>query len=149
MTKKENIINFIIVCVVILIVGAVAIFLINNNQKESYLHKLSISELREKIDNRDSFILIFTQDTCSHCKSYLPVVEKIANQYKIDFYDISSTGLSDDELAYLRSIATYTGTPTTIFIVDGEEKNTLLRLDGDVPEYRLIERLKTMGYINE
>lgn len=150
MTKKENIINFIIVVIVILLVSGFAIYFITKkNDNDSFVHKISVSELKEKINNKESFVLVYTQDTCSHCKAYMPTLESVGKQYKINFYDVSSTGLKNDDLNYLKQVANTSGTPTTIFIVNGEEKSTLDRLSGNVEEYKLVERLKKMGYINE
>ena len=49
----------------------------------------------------------------------------------------------------VKNVANISGTPTTIFIENGEEKSTLNRLVGNVAEYKLVDKLKTMGYINE
>ena len=147
--KKEHKINFAIVIVVILIVAGVAFFLLSKNMQTGSVKSISISELKEKIDNKDSFILVITQDGCTHCKSYLPTIRKIGNQYNITFYDVSQTGLSSDDQTYLKNVANTDGTPTTVFIENGEEKATTNRLVGNVPEYRVIERLKALGYINE
>ena len=121
------------------------------NQESDYsnIKLLNIESLKKKIDDKDSFILIVSKDDCSHCISYLPVANKVGKEYNITFYDISETGLSTEELTYLRNIANISGTPTTIFIEDGVEKNTTNRLVGDTKEYRIIEKLKAMGYINE
>ena len=151
MKKIENVITFFIVLLVVIGVSCLAYYFINKNKAGEYKHinMLKISDLKEKIDNKDSFILIISQDQCSHCKAYLPVMDKIAEQYNISIFDISLTGLSSEDSTYLNSIATVSGTPTTIFITDGVEKTTSNRLNGDVKEYRVIEKLKALGYINE
>ena len=138
-----------IVIAVILIVAGVAFFLLSKNTNTSNVKTININELKEKINNKDSFILVITQDGCAHCKSYLPVINKIGKEHNITFYDISQTGLSKDNQTYLKNVANTDGTPTTVFIENGEEKNTANRLVGNVPEYRVIEKLKVMGYINE
>ena len=77
------------------------------------------------------------------------LIRNIGNKYGITFYDISQTGLKGDDQTFLKNVANIDGTPTTVFIEDGEEKATTNRLVGNVPEYRVIERLKAMGYIDE
>ena len=151
MKKRENLINLIIVLLVIILICTLGYFLINKNKQEKYdnVKNINISELKEKIDNKDSFILVITQDTCSHCKSYLPVINDIGKTYNVTFYDISQTNLSEEDSTYLRNIANISGTPTTIFINEGVEKTTTNRLVGNVPKYRVIEHLKALGYINE
>ena len=147
--KNENRINLIIVLVVIVLVAALAFIFLSKNMQADGVKSINISELKEKIDNKDSFVLVITQDGCSHCKSYLPTLRKIANKYNITFYDISQTNLSNEDKTYLKNVANIDGTPTTVFIENGEEKSTTNRLVGNVPEYRVIEKLKAIGYINE
>lgn len=155
---KNKIIKILIGVFILLIItiGAVLIYKnsnkndnINNNNNYSNVVLLDINKLKEKIDNKDTFILIISRDDCSHCIAYLPVVNKVGIKYNITFYDISQTDLSDGDLTYLRNIANISGTPTTVFIIDGEEKNIQNRIKGEAKEYRLIEKLKSMGYINE
>lgn|SRR5574344_1050455 len=150
--KKQNIINFIIVGIVIILVCSFSLYIIKKNQNSSNytnIKVLNIYELKEKINDKDSFVLVISKDDCSHCKAFLPVLDKIGKNYNLTFYDISQTSLSDEETTYLKNIANISGTPTTVFIVNGEEKTTTNRLVGEVPEYRVIEKLKAMGYINE
>jgi thiol-disulfide isomerase/thioredoxin len=150
--KTQNLINLIIVIIVIaLVCGGIYYFINKNNNVTQYTNVdyISIDKLKEKINNKESFILVISKDDCSHCKAYLPVVNKIGKQYNVTFYDVSQTNLSDENLTYLRNVANISGTPTTVFIQDGEEKTTTNRLVGEVPEYRVIEKLKAMGYINE
>lgn len=150
--KTQNLINLIIVIIVIaLVCGSIYYFINKNNNVTQYtnVNYISIDKLKEKINNKESFILVISKDDCSHCKAYLPVVNKIGKQYNVTFYDVSQTNLSDENLTYLRNVANISGTPTTVFIQDGEEKTTTNRLVGEVPEYRVIEKLKAMGYINE
>ena len=148
--KKENIINLVIVIIVIVLITGLVFFLINRNS-DTYknIKMLNINELKEKIDNKDSFVLVISKDDCPHCIAYLPVLDKVGSQYNLKFYDISTSNLSDEDRTYLRNIANISGTPTTIFIEEGVEKNTTNRLVGDTKEYRIIEKLKAMGYINE
>ena len=122
--------------------------MLKDNFKTNYIQMLSIDELKEKIDNKDSFILVITQDSCSHCKAFVPTLNKIAKEYNLTFYDVSTTKLNEEEKTYLKNVANTSGTPTTVFIQDGEEKATDNRLVGNVAEYRVVEKLKAMGYIN-
>lgn len=149
--NKNRLIKIIICIILIVTIVTVIIIKKNNDNKSNYSNivNLDIEMLKNKIDNHESFVLIISRDDCSHCIAYLPVVNKVGKQYGITFYDISQTDLSNDDLTYLRNIANISGTPTTVFIIDGEEKNIDNRLKGEVKEYRLVEKLKAMGYIDE
>ena len=143
--------------IIILSIGALFIALgvffciLSNNKSEEYsnISMITIDELRQKVDNKETFVLVITQDGCSHCKIYKPILNKVGQKYNFTFYDITQTNMSLDDLSYLHAIANISGTPTTVFIQDGEEKSTLNRLVGNVEEYKLVDKLKALGYINE
>ena len=142
--------NIIIIAIALLLIGIGTFFLYaTNNPSYSNIKVLSIDELKEKINNEDSFILIFTQDGCTHCKAFIPVANKVGQKYNITFYDFSITNISEENKAYLKNVAFATATPTTVFIENGKEKSTLNRLEGNVQEYKLVDKLKATGYINE
>lgn len=149
--KKKNIIISAVIIVLTVIICA-AIWFIGkgfNKTEYPYIHELTFNELESKLDNQDSFILIITQTGCSHCEAYLPVVQNVSNKYKVDFYVLNRTNISDEERTKLKNIANISGTPTTLFYTSGEEKSALNRLVGQATEYRLVEKLTSEGYIHE
>ena len=147
--KKEHKINFAIVIVVILIVAGVAFFLLSKNMQTGSVKSISISELKEKIDNKDSFILVITQDGCSHCQNYAPIIREISEEYNIKIYDLNLTNLTKDEKDELINIANVNGTPTTLFFKNGEEESTLNRINGEASSSKLVNKLKKLGYIGD
>ena len=147
--KNENRINLIIVIIVVILIAGIAFLFMSKNLKTDSVQTITINEFKEKINNKDSFIVI-TQEGCSHCKSYIPTLRRIGTEKKITFYEMDEKKWSEEDTKYFKSIANFDGgTPTTIFIENGEEKSTTNRLVGNVPEYRVIEKLKALGYINE
>ena len=150
MMKNENKINLTIVIIVIVLVAGLALLFMSKNLKSNGVKEINITEFKEKIDNKESFLVVVTQEGCSHCKSYLPTLRNIANKYKLTFFEMDEKKWSDDDTKYFKSLANFDGgTPTTFFFENGEEKSTTNRLVGNVPEYRVIEKLKALGYINE
>lgn len=148
--KNENKINLGIIIVVIVLVAGVAFFLLSKNGQTTSVKDININEIKEKVNNKESFILVVTQEGCTHCKSYIPTLRKIGNKYNLTFYESDEKKWNEEETNYFKSIANFDGgTPTTFFFENGEEKNTANRLVGNVPEYRVIEKLKALGYINE
>ena len=94
---------------------------------EAGLHKLSYSEYQEKIDNNESFIVIVSRTTCSHCQSFMPVAEDFVNEEGLPLYYIDTDDFTEDEWTSLESSNTYFeensgnwGTPTTL-VLAGEE----------------------------
>ena len=149
--KKKNIIISAVIIVLTVIICA-AIWFIGkgfNKTEYPYIHELTFNELESKLNNQDSFVLIITQTGCSHCEAYLPVVQNVSNKYKVDFYVLNRTNISDEERTKLKNIANISGTPTTLFYTSGEEKSALNRLVGQATEYRLVEKLTSEGYIRE
>lgn len=118
-----------------------------NETNEGRLIEIGYTELAEKIENKDSFILVVTQTDCSHCAEYKPLLKEILKEYKIDAYELDDAKLTDEEYIEFKKIAIVSATPTTIFIVDGEEKQLTSRLVGSSTRSKIISRFKTMGYI--
>ena len=145
----------VLVAIILIIIIAIGIVVIikktTNKNEETYSNvvMLNIEMLKKKIDNKETFPLIVSKDDCSHCIAFIPVADKVGKEYGIIFYDISLTDLSNEDATYLRNIANISGTPTTVFIINGEEKNIQNRLVSEAKEYRLVEKLKAMGYIDE
>ena len=149
--KKKNIIISAVIIVLTVIICAAIWFIGKGFTKTEYpyIHELTFNELESKLNNQDSFVLIITQTGCSHCEAYLPVVQNVSNKYKVDFYVLNRTNISDEERTKLKNIANISGTPTTLFYTSGEEKSALNRLVGQATEYRLVEKLTSEGYIRE
>ena len=80
-SKKKAIILGII-CFVILI-GA---FIGDRLLSKSYLQEIKYSDVMKKVENKESFILLLSQTTCTHCMDFKPKLKKVANKYKITVY---------------------------------------------------------------
>ena len=150
--RKNNKIEIIIISIIsILSIGGLIYASIVLNKKEQdlskYLVELSYKELKNKLDKKDSFILVITRTDCSHCAVFKPKLKEVLSQNNIIAYEIATDKLSTNEKAEFNDIANISGTPTTIFIVDGEEATTTNRLIGDVTTEKIINKLKSQGYI--
>ena len=122
---------------------------IKNDNEEGKIITLDYSELKEKIENKDSFILVVTRTDCSHCAVYLPRLQDVLKEYELTAYKIEVDEWSDEETNELKDICNVSATPTTIFIENGEEKNTSSRLVGSRDKDQIIQRFKAMGYIEK
>ena len=150
--RKNSKIAIIIISIIsILSIGGLIYASIVLNKKEQdlskYLVELSYKELKNKLDKKDSFILVITRTDCSHCAVFKPKLKEVLSQNNIIAYEIATDKLSTNEKAEFNDIANISGTPTTIFIVDGEEATTTNRLIGDVTTEKIINKLKSQGYI--
>ncbi len=117
------------------------------NNESQYFVQLSGSEFMEKMENKDSMILVITKNGCSYCELYTPVFKKLVEEYKLVTYYINVSTFNDEEYNYYKSKFTISGTPTTVFIKDGEEGTVSNRIVGNAPEYKILDRLESLGYI--
>ena len=148
MRKKKNIILGVLICILIILV-CVLLFIIGKKSDFKSIEDIDLATLKAKIDNKEKFVLVVTQTGCSHCMAYLPVLEEVGEEYKLTFYDINMTNLSDDEKTEFNKLVRISGTPTTIFYTNGEEESTTARLVGEKTKDKIINRLKSEGSINE
>ena len=146
--KKKNNLFIGIIIIFILIVGFLLINNIINSSKTGELLKISYSEIKTKIKNKEDIILIVSRTSCSHCMSYKPKMEQIAKDYNLKIYYIDYDEEKEEEkfLEYFKLDGT---TPITIFIKKGKETSILKRLEGDLEKEKELERLKEMKFINK
>lgn len=148
MRKKKNIILGVLICILIILICTL-LYIIGKKSDFKSIEDINLTTLKTKIDNKEKFVLVITQTGCSHCMAYLPILEEIGKDYKLTFYDLNMTNLSDEEKVEFNKLVRISGTPTTIFYTAGEEQSTTTRLVGEKTKDKIINRLKSEGYINE
>lgn len=142
MNKKIFIIS---ICSLILIILFVMAF---NYYSRPRLYELDVNQVKEKIDNKESFILCISATYCSHCKEYKPKLEDISKEYRMDIYYIDFDKYSDKEQELFRNYVSFDGgTPVTLFIKNGEEETTVNRINGNVSKDKIISKFKSNGFI--
>ncbi len=150
---KKNVLIIVAVLIAIVAIGGMiyASIKLNDEKKEneSHLVELSLSELQEKVKNKETFILVFTQSECGHCANYKPKLQRVLSKHDLYAYEIVLDKLEKEEKSELRNIANTedNGTPTTVFIKDGEEIRISSRLVGDQNESNIEQRLRQLKYI--
>lgn len=149
MSKKSLIIEF----VFIVLISIILIVLLSGNKMDNSeydLIKVNYNEFIDKIDNEDSFILVVSQSTCSHCATYKPKLKKIASEYGINIFYIDYDTESDDiQKKFLNDFKLSGSTPTTIFIKEGKEISLLNRLEGDLTVEKITNHFEKMGFIKK
>lgn len=142
MNKKIFIIS---ICSLILIILFVIAF---NYYSRPRLYELDVNQVKEKIDNKESFILCISATYCSHCKEYKPKLEDISKEYRMDIYYIDFDKYSNKEQELFRNYVSFDGgTPVTLFIKNGEEETTVNRINGNVSKDKIIGKFKSNGFI--
>ena len=111
--------------------------------------ELKYEQLKEKIDNKENFALLIGAASCSHCDTFRSTINEINKEYDINIYYVDIDKFNSSEVAYLKAIASFKGTPTTVFITEGKEKSSYNRIDGNRDYEYTVNRLKQNGYIKE
>ena len=71
------------------------------------LQQITYNDYEEKVKNGDAFIFIIERAGCSYCVQYMPIVEEVANEYKIPLYYIDTDTLTEAEMELLENNNTY------------------------------------------
>ena len=123
----------------VLILLLFSVLLLSGCSNDSYLKDLSFSELKNKIEAKEEFFFVVTQDGCSHCEAYVPVLTKTLNKYKITGYNLNLSKLSESDNKEFEELFKTEGTPTTIFVKDGNEISILQRIYGEATEDQIVK----------
>ena len=125
----------------------IALLICGCGKEENHITEISYSNLKERLNNKESFVLYIGNKDCTHCQSYKPILTSVLNEYDIDIFQLDNTKLTTNEYNEFKSILSVTGTPTILFITNGEEETTLNRIVGEKTKQETIDRFKTKGYI--
>lgn len=134
----KNIFRILIVLCITLITGCSSNTIKEINYKEFYT----------LIKNKQTFILYIGSTSCHNCVEFSPklkVVIKENNIKNVKYIDLDK--LSEKEKNGLNKIINVSGTPTVVFVTNGEEKSMTNRINGNVSKEKIISRLKSNEYI--
>ena len=81
---KKKILILVSICLVILIGGIIY----DNIASKTYFNEIKYKDVIKKLDNKDTFILLISQTTWTHCLEYKPKLETVANDEKVSVYYI-------------------------------------------------------------
>ena len=62
-------------------------------------------------------------------------------------YYLETDQLKEKEEKELKKKFSFSGTPTTVFVIKGDEKTAATRINGDATEEKIISKLKSNGFI--
>lgn len=111
--------------------------------------EITFKKLNTMVENKESFILFIGAESCTHCKTYKGTLKQVIQDYNVQVYYIDVDALSNDENSELKTIASYTGTPTTVFIEKGKEKSAYNRIIGDHNYDYIVNKFQNNGYIEK
>ena len=144
MKNKKTLLSIGILVMIIIICGW--IFLLQN---KNGITELNLSQIENKLENKESFILVISKKNCTYCQAYLPKLDKLAKKEKFNAYYIEIDNFSDNEDKKFKELFSYiSGTPTTLFIEEGVETITANRINGNVNQDKIKSKLRLYGYID-
>ncbi len=111
---------------------------------------IGFEELNNKLENKDSFILVVAQEGCPHCQKYEETLNELISKYKIDIYVIDIAKFTESQKNIFTSSFTFAdglSTPTTIFVENGKETTTYDRIVGSSSLSNVVKSLEKKGYI--
>lgn len=111
--------------------------------------EISYDELNKMLEKKQDFILFIGSDICSACNTYKGTLNDVIEEYGTDVKYINLASLSKAEESSLVSKFPINGTPTTIFITDGEEEDTHNRIVGSAKKSEIVNEFKENGYIKD
>lgn len=125
----------------------VALFMLTGCGGNKTYDEISYDELNKMLEDKQDFILFIGSDTCSACNTYKGTLNDVIEEYGTDVKYIDLASLSEAQESSLISKFPITGTPTTVFITNGEEEDTHNRIVGSAKKSEIIEEFKDNGYI--
>ena len=121
-------------------------FLLSGCKTTTYT-EINYDLYKQLMKNKESFILFIGSDECTHCDDYKVTLNSVIKKYNVEVKYLNLLSLSDKEYNEFTSQISFSGTPTTIFIENGEEKSHYNRIVGAANYDEIVEKFKQNGYI--
>ncbi len=126
------------------IIAILVIVALLPTDEEKYLKEISVSEVKDMISKKESFILYTKQTDCEHCKVFTPRFASVLKEFKQETFVVNLTNLSDEDKQEYEKLTGVNGTPTVLFYKDGNK--TLITIEGEQSKERIKSKLKSAGY---
>lgn len=118
----------------------------SSNDNYNNLQEIKLVDLEYLINQKENFILLVSQTTCSYCIEYKPTLNSVLNSHNLKAYYIEKNLLTKDENTSFSQIIETPGTPTTAFFIKGVEDQEN-RIVGNSGESVIEAHLKSAGFI--
>ena len=119
----------------------------NKKISSEYLKEIDYTSFKEKLDNKEGFILEIVQDGCSNCSDFSPKFINVLEEYKIVAFSLNISNMTEVEKDEFLDEYDVDGTPTVLFFESGKETSALKRIVGTKEEKAIISKLIANGYI--
>lgn len=138
--KMKKIFMILMICLIVFCTAC-------GNKLKTYT-VISYDEYLEKVDNDETFPLVIGSAECSACGMYEGTMEIFIEKYQVEVFFIDISKLSTEERVNLNTQINYDGTPTTVFIEEGNLTSYYNRIDGAVSLSSVENYFKINNYID-
>ena len=110
---------------------------------KSNLKNINFNELKEKINNKDSFVVYFSGND----SIFKDKLNSISNEYDLTIYVVNK--VNDNDKNDYQTIINIEN-ESIVFILNGQDPSKLSHItDSSVTKKQIIQRLKDMNFIKE
>ena len=110
--------------------------------------EISYDNYVEKLEKKETFPLVIGAETCSACGIFQSTMEIFIEKYQVEVFFIDVSKISEIDYNLLQSQTSFDGTPTTIFIEEGEMTSYYNRIDGAKDLTSVTKFFKDNNYID-
>ena len=104
------------------------ILLLTTACSSSYLKKINLNTLNEKISNEESFVLYLTEED-EVGNTLRNTLLKVARELDIQTFYLNTSDLDDEELENLKENFYFEDSNIIVFVKNGSEETVLARID--------------------
>lgn len=106
----------------------ITILLLATACSSSYLKKINLNTLNEKISNEESFVLYLTEEDEAG-NTLRNTLLKVAKELDIQTFYLNTNNLNDEELENLKENFYFEDSNIIVFVKNGSEETVLARID--------------------
>ena len=106
----------------------ITILLLTTACSSSYLKKINLNTLNEKISNEESFVLYLTEEDEAG-NTLRNTLLKVARELDIQTFYLNTSDLDDEELENLKENFYFEDSNIIVFVKNGSEETVLARID--------------------
>lgn len=124
----------------------ITILLLATACSSSYLKKINLNTLNEKISNEESFVLYLTEEDEAG-NTLRNTLLKVAKELDIQTFYLNTSDLDDEELENLKENFYFEDSNIIVFVKNGSEETVLARIDDPyISANELQAELITQGF---
>lgn len=101
------------------------------------LEKITVEEMQQKVEAKETFVVVFTQSWCGHCKAFVEMLDDYLPTHNVTVYDVV---LDEDPIKeqtvkldmIRKTFPDMNATPALYYVVDGVQKDELVPDDDGI-----------------